>query len=79
MQFPDFRSMYGGGCRPTQPFPVFPCLGQASPSSFPQNLAFKLGEYGQQRCHRPARWCSQVQCLGQRYKAHAEMLQFLKG
>jgi len=42
MQFPDFRRMYGRGCRPSQPFPVLPRMGQASPSPFPQNLSFKL-------------------------------------
>jgi len=35
MQFPDFRGVYGRGCRPTQPFPVFPRMGQTSPGSFP--------------------------------------------
>jgi hypothetical protein len=48
VQFPDFRSVYGRGCRPTQPFPVLPRMGQASPSAFPQNLSFELGENSEQ-------------------------------
>jgi len=47
MQFPDFGRVYGRGCRPSQTFPVQPSLGQASPSSLPQNLPFELGEDGQ--------------------------------
>jgi hypothetical protein len=47
MQFPDFRSVYGRRCWPPQPFPVLPCMGQASPSSFLQNLPLEGGENGE--------------------------------
>jgi hypothetical protein len=63
MQFPDFRSMYGRGCRPTQPFSVLPRLGQASPSPFPQNLSFELGENGKQASHRSTGRAGQIQRL----------------
>ena len=43
-----------------------------------QNLTFELGKDGQQRGHRPASRCCQIQCLRQRYEAYSEMLQFLK-
>ena len=32
--------------RPAKSFAIQPGVGQASPSSFPQNLSFELGEYG---------------------------------
>jgi len=67
------------GCRPAQPFAVQPGLGQPGSSSLPQNLPFKLCEYRQKAGHRSTGWRSQVQRLGQRHKAHSEMLQFLKG
>jgi hypothetical protein len=78
MQFPDFRSVYGRGCRPTQPFPVLPRMGQASSSSLPQNLSFELGENREQTGHRATSWRGQIQCLGQRHEPDAKMLQFLK-
>ena len=68
MQLPDFRSVNGRGCRPTQPFPVLPCMGQASPSSLTQDLPFECGEDGQQAGHRPTRGRSQVQRLGHQRK-----------
>ncbi|MGA2723431.1 MAG: hypothetical protein ABSG79_13590 [Bryobacteraceae bacterium] len=74
---PDFRSVYGRGGWPTQPFSVLPRLRQASPSSFPQNLSFELGEDSQQAGHRSPGWCGQVQRLAQRYETDPEMLQFL--
>src|SRR5664279_1780398 len=78
MKFPDFRTVNGRGGRPTQPFPVFPSMGQASPSSLTQDLPFEGGEDGQQASHRSTRGCSQVQRLGQRHEAHTEMLQLLE-
>ena len=54
-------------------------MGQASPSPFPQNLSFELGEDGQQSGHRSTGWRGQIQRLGQRHEADTEMLQFLKG
>ena len=67
------------GCRPAQSFAVLPGVGQAGASSLPQDLPFELGEDGQQPRHRSTGRRSQVQRLGQRHEAHAEMLQFLKG
>ena len=78
MKFPDFRSVRGCGCRPAQPFPVLPGMGQAGASSLPQNLPFELGEDGQQAGHRSTRGRGQVQRLCQRNEADAEMLQFLE-
>jgi hypothetical protein len=46
MQFPDLGSVDDRGCRPTQALAVLAGVGHASTSSFPQNLPFKLGEYG---------------------------------
>ena len=43
MQFPNLSRVESRSQRPTQPFVVQPGLGQAGPSSFPQNLPFKLG------------------------------------
>jgi hypothetical protein len=78
MQFPDFRSVYGRGCRPTKPFPVLPRMGQSSPSSFPQNLSFELGEYSEQAGHRTTGWGSQIQRFGQGNEPDTQMLQFLQ-
>ena len=78
MQLPDFRSVNGSGCRPTQPFPVLPRMGQASPSSLPQNLPFELSKDGQQASHGTPGRCGQIQRLGQRHEAHSEMFQFLE-
>jgi hypothetical protein len=44
MQFSDFRGMHCRSCRPTQPFPVLPRMGQPDPRSLSQNLSFELGE-----------------------------------
>jgi hypothetical protein len=65
MQFPDFRGVYGRGCRPPQPFPVLPGVRQASPSSFPQNFSFELGEYSEQAGHRTPGRRGQIQRLSQ--------------
>ena len=46
MQSPDLGRVRGCRCWPAQTLAVLPGVGQASPSSFPQNLPFKLGEYG---------------------------------
>jgi hypothetical protein len=63
MKFPDLRSIYGRGCRPTQPFPILPRLGQASPSPFSQNLSFELGENSEQASHRSTGRAGQIQRL----------------
>ena len=79
MQLPDFRSVNGSGCRPTQPFPVLPRMGQASPSSLPQNLPFELSKDGQQASHGTPGWCGQIQCLSKGNESDAKMFQFLQG
>jgi|GEM_PF-5294440 hypothetical protein len=73
MQLPDFRSVYGCCGRPTQTFPVLPRMRQTGPSSFSQNLPFELSENRQQTCHRATGRGGQIQCLGQRNEANAEM------
>ena len=54
-------------------------MGQAGPSSFPQNFPFELGENSEQAGHRTPGGRSQIQRLGQRHEADAEMLQLLEG
>jgi hypothetical protein len=66
MQPPDLSGLKSSRYRPTQPLAVLPGVGQASPSSFPQNLSFEFGEYGQQAGHGSTGRCGQVQGLGQR-------------
>jgi hypothetical protein len=78
MQFSDFGSVYGRGCRPPQPFPVLARMRQAGLGTFPQNLPFELGEDGQQASHSSTGGRSQVQRLGQRYETDSQMLQFLE-
>src|SRR5664280_1133030 len=53
-------------------------MGKASPYSFPKDFALEGGENGQQRGHRTTRRSGQVERLGQRHEADAEMLQFLQ-
>jgi len=79
MQFPDFRSVDGRGCRPPQPLPILPRMSQASPSSFPQYFPFEFGENCEQSSHRSTSRCGQIQRLGQGNEPHTQMLQFLKG
>ena len=76
MQFPDFPSVYGRGCRPTQPFPVLPRMRQARPGSFAENLSFKLGEYREQASHGATGWRGQIQRFGQGDETDSKMLQF---
>src|SRR5271165_6784619 len=53
-------------------------MSETGPPALPKDLALKGGENGQQRSHRTARRCGQVQRLGKRYEGDAEMLQFLQ-
>jgi hypothetical protein len=78
MQFPDFRGVHGRGCRPTQPFSVRPCMLQARPRSFPQNLPFELSENRKQPGHGSTGRGGQVQRLGERHEANAQMFEFLE-
>ena len=45
--------------------------------AFSQDLAFKLGEYGEQSGHRAASGRGQVECFRQGYETDSEMLKFL--
>jgi hypothetical protein len=45
--------------RPAQPFAMLACLSQTGARSFPQDLRFELGEYGQAG-HRAAGWRRQI-------------------
>jgi hypothetical protein len=65
MQFPNLSRLEPRRHWPTQSFAILPSLGQASPSSFPQNLPFKLGEYSEKASHRTSGRCGQIQRLGQ--------------
>ena len=78
MQFPDFRSVCGRGCRPAQSLAVRARMRQTGPGPFPQNLPFELREDGQQSGHGSTRRRGQVQCLGQGNKPDTQMLQFLE-
>ena len=70
MQFPDVRSVLGGGCRPAQSFSILPRMRQAGSSSFPQNLPFELGEDRQQTGHRSTGRRRQIQRFGQGNEAN---------
>jgi hypothetical protein len=76
VQFPDLGDVDSRSYWPAQLFTALPCVGQASPSSFPQNLSFELSEYGQQAGYRSTGWCGQVQCLGQGNEPGTKMFQF---
>jgi len=78
MQFPDFRSVHGRGCRPTEPLSVLPCMRQAGPGAFLQNLPFESSENGKHGSHRPSSRRRQVQRFGQGNETDTQMLQFLK-
>ena len=52
--------------------------GRAGADSLAQDLAFELGEDGQQRGHCATCRCGQVQRFSQRHETDAEMLQLLK-
>ncbi len=70
--------MYGGGCRPAEPFPLLARMCQASSCSFAQDLSFELRKDGQQAGHRSTGGCGQIQRLRQGNETHSEVLQFLK-
>ena len=66
------------GCGPAKPLAVLPGMSQSGPHALSQDLALELSEDGQQRGHRATGRRGQVQRLGQRYEADAEMFQFLQ-
>jgi hypothetical protein len=53
-------------------------MSQSSSYAFPQDLAFEGGEDGHQPSHCTAARCGQVQRLGKRYEADAQMFQLLQ-
>src|ERR1035437_6219613 len=53
-------------------------MSEFRPNSFPKDFALEGGENGQQRGHCTTRRSGQVERLGQRHEADAEMLQFLQ-
>src|SRR5271165_4544766 len=53
-------------------------MSETGPHALPKDLALEGSENGQQRSHRTTRRCGQVQRLGKRHEADAEMLQFLQ-
>ena len=78
MQFAYLLSLKAGREGPAESFSVLPGLRQASPSTFPQNLAFELGENSEQPSHGATRRSSEIERLGQGNESHAKMLQLLK-
>src|SRR5208337_2827993 len=64
--------------RPSQALPVLSCMGQAGANPLAQDLAFELGEYGQQTGHGSPAGRRQIQGLRQRYEPDPEMAEFLK-
>lgn len=79
MEFPDFRSVYGSGCRPAQPLTVLPCLSQSSKGSLAQNLSFELRKNCEQPSHGTPRWRGQIQSFGERNETNIKVLEFLQG
>jgi hypothetical protein len=78
VQPPDLGGVHSRGYWPAQLFTALSCVGQASPSSFPQNLSFELSEDSQQTGHRATGWSRQIERFGQRDEADTEMIQFLE-
>ena len=78
-QFADLIGMQSGGKGSAQTFAVLSGMGETSPNALAQDLALELGEHGQQCGHGTAGRRGQIQRLGQRDEADAEMLQFLQG
>jgi hypothetical protein len=78
MQCSDLSGVQGRRCGPAQPLAVLASMGQASPSSFLQNLPFEGGENGQHCSHRTPGRRGQIQRFGQRDETDAEMVQFLQ-
>ena len=70
--------MQGGGKGSAQALAVLPGMGKPGTNAFTQNLAFELGEHGQQCGHGSAGGRGQIESLGERHEADAEMLQFLQ-
>ena len=67
-----------GRCEgPTQSFTVLPGVSQTGAHPLAQNLAFKLGKYGQQSRHSPTGRRGQVQRFSQRDETDAQVFQFL--
>ena len=65
--------MCGRRRRPAEPLAVLPGVGQASPSSFLQNLPFKGGKNSEHGGHGATGRRREVQRLGQRHEADAQV------
>ena len=74
MQFPDFGSVCGRGCRPPQPFSVLSRMSQARAGPFLQHLPLEGGKHRQHGSHCASGRSGQVQCLSQRNETHSEMV-----
>jgi hypothetical protein len=61
-----------------QTLAVLPGMSESSPYAFSEDFALEGSEHCQQPSHRTTGRRGQVQRLGQRYEADAEMLQFLQ-
>ena len=76
---PDLGCFGCSGCWPAQSLAILTRMLQTSSSTFSHDLAFEGSEYRQQTSHGPARWCGQIQTLGQRHETRAEMIQLFQG
>src|ERR1035438_59868 len=61
-----------------QPLAVLAGMSETGPHTLPKGLALEGGEHGQQRSHCTTRRSGQVERLGQRHEANAEMLKFMQ-
>src|ERR1035438_7938576 len=61
-----------------QPLAVLAGMSETGPHTLPKDLALEGGEHGQQRSHCTTRRSGQVERLGQRHEANAEMLKFMQ-
>jgi hypothetical protein len=59
-------------------FALLACVIQAGANTLAKDLAFELGEYGEQASHGATCWGGQIKGCSQRYEADSEVLQFLE-
>src|SRR5579863_251576 len=78
MEFADLVGAEAGGKRAAQGFAVLPGMSQTGANPLAQDFAFELREDCEHGSHGAAGRSSQVEGLGQRDEADAEMLQFLE-
>ena len=65
------------GRRAAEAFAVLTCVIQTGADSLAKNLAFELCEHREQTRHGATCGRGQIECFGQRYETHSEMLKFL--